>query len=305
MRAECKGLAQYNLQSFIKSGRIDVVSWARQTIGPSAELRSALAFYAPWKRVNLPLIKWLAEQGLIQISSLQTAVVRSGSVEMVQFAVQEGARMSQRQIIEAGSLSVAKLLHETYRIPFPYDYAPDLGTVPLALVQYFHEKGWITKWYRGGIDPSDDALHHCRPDLLRWCVSNGFPLRSLDSYYLDGVFREERADVSLEMLEILYSDPARKQVVSKCVEEYEHRLIRPKLWRYLRLQGAVPNDRAFLAAINSSSFFALETVQYLLEEVKLAVPKDIQTKIRRRTPFCTRPDVKQYLMQVVLQEEEK
>lgn len=185
----------------------------------------------------------------------------------------------------------------------------------IAMVRFLHEKhhqectaiefieaAWANRidildyiYSTGFTFPAEDrsAVFQFRgtsPQLLYWCKANGFDLPRTSGRFEPFPGSGKTLDEQLECLHAFGFEKFERQ----------RGMFRPELWKHLMISlGIRPTGKDLHMAIISSSYFALQTVRYLMEEVHITLPKGIDLNRRRdkEKPVQLRLDVAEYLRQ--------
>jgi hypothetical protein len=212
----------------------------------------------------------LLPKGCFEARHMQRAM-QSGSIEMVKYVFANAATAPPRtcEFEEAfSSDDVIVYLHETHNLDLGgnvSDLVAKMGNV--KLLQYLLEKGISLE----GTGVADNALAMGHAEALRWCLRRGLSL-SLPRNTIRGLFEMEIEKME-QVIDVLLKE--KKDTLIQLVTDKSpivDRYFTVSLWKLFISLGASPTSFSLIAAINSPSSLALETVKFLREEKEVDFP---------------------------------
>lgn len=250
----------WNPAALVAGGSPDLITWVIGDGDYSSLIYDAL------KHGNLELVQWLTTKSPPKdwTSSPLYAnfAIRSGKVEVVEYALRNGAVLSDRHMEAAAStsLKMVKYLNESHSIPLGYsNAAAENGHI--EVLQYL---------LLNGVHPLEldgAALQSCNIEVLQWVMDNGF-------------FHWETIPAScfVAMLETAPRKKCIKMIKFLCTVDAEgfrsfmedhvlHERYYPlSIWKCLTSIGVTANDYALNDTIESNFPDSLQVVKFLMEE---------------------------------------
>lgn len=260
-----------------KAGRADLICWARNAF-PDYCANSILPHAV--ESGNLSFVKWLSENHSTtdlrwETPQLTQEAIRSANPAMLDFVIEKGATISPYHLDIAASVSLEmlKLMESkcTQRRPHACFTAAAAGR--LDVVRYLHTKGLFRKVLGAMIV---GVLRCCDVDAARWCVEIGCEIQPLYTAVCSFICSQPPSK-ALPMASFLIAHD-RSAFVNAFTKDApiplnfgSYRAEVLKLFISLGMMTA-DQQRALHSSIHNPANYALDTLRFLLEDLRYPLP---------------------------------
>lgn len=265
-------------RALASSGRFEVLRWAAETY-PQFSYKEAV--FAVLETGKMTLVRELERNIGQKISDLYyssrhqqgqfvNAAIKSRNPKLLEYILKvegKGPQELHSGIDTFFSIAMAKIILDncTFSAIFPLLIAA-VEYCSIPVIEFLlHER------------PSypierllERAQQSCRLDILRWYEQKGFPTLPNDLWwYFPASTRSSAAKQALVLELARFLHEANR--IEFCHRAFLGYFYRASVWKSLILYKLHPNESSLHAAITSPSYFALETVCYLMEDQNLSL----------------------------------